>query len=82
MLMSAIYMPFLGIFSATLANAVPVGGGIVFVPALAIMGSHIKLGASFTVATMTVRVRADARIHLQGVGPPPFVTPVPITGSS
>lgn len=53
MLLSAWFMPLLGIFSATLANAVPVGGGIVFVPALALLGVKVSLGASFTVATMT-----------------------------
>jgi len=47
-------MPILGIVSATLANAVPVGGGIVFVPILSLFfGIDLSLGASFAVATMT-----------------------------
>lgn len=49
-------MPLLGIGSATLANAVPVGGGIVFVPILSLFFGdmhNIQLGASFAVATMT-----------------------------
>mmetsp|Transcript_20556 Transcript_20556/g.30900 ORF Transcript_20556/g.30900 Transcript_20556/m.30900 type:complete len:348 (+) Transcript_20556:218-1261(+) len=53
MLMSAYAMPLLGIFSASLANAVPVGGGIVFVPILALWGIELKLGTALAVATMT-----------------------------
>ena len=48
------YMPFLGILAACLANCVPIGGGIVYVPALTLLGSNMKLGVSFSVATMTV----------------------------
>jgi uncharacterized membrane protein YfcA len=51
--LSTIYMPFLGIFAATLANTVPIGGGIVYVPALLLLGVDMKLGVSFTVATMS-----------------------------
>ena len=50
---STLYMPFLGIFAATLANTVPIGGGIVYVPALLLLGVDMKLGVSFTVATMS-----------------------------
>jgi uncharacterized membrane protein YfcA len=50
---STLYMPFLGIFAATLANTVPIGGGIVYVPALLLLGVDLKLGVSFTVATMS-----------------------------
>ena len=53
MLLSAAAMPLLGIGSATLANMVPVGGGIVFVPILTLCGIELKLGAAFAVATMT-----------------------------
>eukprot|EP00559_Dactyliosolen_fragilissimus_P004079 CAMPEP_0184861020 /NCGR_PEP_ID=MMETSP0580-20130426/5795_1 /TAXON_ID=1118495 /ORGANISM="Dactyliosolen fragilissimus" /LENGTH=368 /DNA_ID=CAMNT_0027358345 /DNA_START=24 /DNA_END=1127 /DNA_ORIENTATION=- len=54
MLLSAYAMPLLGICSASLANAVPVGGGIVFVPILSLIGGfQIKLGTAFAVATMT-----------------------------
>jgi len=53
MVSSAIAMPLLGICSASLANAVPVGGGIVFVPVLALFNVQLKLGAAFAVATMT-----------------------------
>ena len=52
-MLSAYGMPLLGIGSATLANAVPVGGGIVFVPILHLFGYEMKLGAAFAVATMT-----------------------------
>jgi len=48
----AIFMPFLGIFAALLANTVPIGGGIVYVPMLQLLGEDIKLSVSFTVATM------------------------------
>ena len=44
---------FLGIASASLANAVPVGGGIVFVPILSWWGFKLTLGASYALATMT-----------------------------
>jgi len=47
------FMPFIGILAACLANSVPVGGGIVFVPALILLGAKVKLGVAFTVATMT-----------------------------
>jgi uncharacterized membrane protein YfcA len=48
------YMPFLGIVAAFLANAVPIGGGIVYIPALALLGSEVTLGAAFTIATMPI----------------------------
>lgn len=53
MLLSAYAMPLLGIGSASLANAVPVGGGIVFVPILRFFGIELQLGAAFALATMT-----------------------------
>mmetsp|Transcript_25897 Transcript_25897/g.33969 ORF Transcript_25897/g.33969 Transcript_25897/m.33969 type:complete len:336 (-) Transcript_25897:274-1281(-) len=53
LVLHAWFMPFIGILAATLANSVPVGGGIVFVPALMLLGQKIKLGVAFTVATMT-----------------------------
>jgi uncharacterized membrane protein YfcA len=53
MMLDAYAMPLLGISSALLANAVPVGGGIVFVPVLGLFGIDIHLGAAFAVATMT-----------------------------
>lgn len=43
----------LGIFAACIANTVPIGGGVVYVPALLLLGVDIKLGVSFTVATMS-----------------------------
>mmetsp|Transcript_1337 Transcript_1337/g.3675 ORF Transcript_1337/g.3675 Transcript_1337/m.3675 type:complete len:386 (-) Transcript_1337:141-1298(-) len=47
-------MPLLTVLSATLANAAPVGGGVVFVPILALFGIQIHLGgAAFAVSTMT-----------------------------
>lgn len=52
-IISTIYMPFLGIFAACLANTVPIGGGVVYVPALLLLGVELKLGVSFTVATMS-----------------------------
>ena len=53
LLLSSYAMPLLGIVAATLANAVPVGGGIVFVPILSLVGYQLHLGAAFAVATMT-----------------------------
>jgi len=53
MILSAYAMPLLGIASASLANAVPVGGGIVFVPILRYFGVKLELGAAFALATMT-----------------------------
>lgn len=53
MVASSYATPLLGILSASLANAVPVGGGIVFVPILSFLGVHVKLGAAFAVSTMT-----------------------------
>jgi len=49
-----LYLPFLGVFAAVLANSVPIGGGIVYIPALAVLGNHVHLTVSFTVATMSV----------------------------
>lgn len=46
------YMPFLGFFAALLANSVPIGGGIVYIPALSLLGVQLTLGASFTIGTM------------------------------
>ena len=48
------YMPLLGIFAAFLANCVPLGGGIVYIPAFYLLGVQVKLGVAFTVATMTI----------------------------
>ncbi len=48
------YMPFLGLFAAVLCNTVPIGGGVVYVPALSMLGVDIHLGVSFSVAVMTV----------------------------
>lgn len=48
------YMPFLGVLAAFLANSVPIGGGIVYIPALSLLGAQITLGASFTIATMPI----------------------------
>lgn len=53
MVLSAYAMPLLGIVSASLANAVPVGGGIVFVPILRYFGIDLHLGAAFALSTMT-----------------------------
>jgi uncharacterized membrane protein YfcA len=48
------FMPFLGVIAAFLANSVPIGGGIVYIPALSLLGAQISLGASFTIATMPI----------------------------
>lgn len=46
--------PLLTALSATLANAAPVGGGVVFVPILSLFGVQIHLGGvAFAVSTMT-----------------------------
>jgi len=49
-----LFMPVLGVFAALLANCVPIGGGIVYVPILALLGQQMNLSVSFAVATMTV----------------------------
>lgn len=48
------YLPCIGIFAACLANAVPIGGGIVYVPVLALLGSNMKVDVIFTVCTMSI----------------------------
>jgi uncharacterized membrane protein YfcA len=53
-LIKNMFMPFLGVFAALLANTVPIGGGIVYVPMLSLFGEKIQLGVAFSVATMTV----------------------------
>jgi uncharacterized membrane protein YfcA len=47
-------MPILGILAACLANCIPIGGGIVYVPLLNLIGENINLSVSFTLATMTI----------------------------
>jgi uncharacterized membrane protein YfcA len=51
---SLIHLPFLGVFAAVLANCVPIGGGIVYIPALALLGNHVHLTVSFTLSTMSI----------------------------
>jgi uncharacterized membrane protein YfcA len=51
-LIKNMFMPFLGVFAALLANTVPIGGGIVYVPMLSLFGEKIQLGVAFSVATM------------------------------
>jgi uncharacterized membrane protein YfcA len=46
------FMPFLGVFAAFLANCVPLGGGIVYIPVLSLLGANIQLGSAFTIAIM------------------------------
>lgn len=48
------FMPLLGVFAAFLANSVPLGGGIIYIPALSALGADISLGAAFTIAVMPV----------------------------
>eukprot|EP01040_Poterioochromonas_malhamensis_P011163 gene11162-12162_t len=48
------FMPFLGVFAAFLANSVPLGGGIVYIPALSLLGANITLGAAFTLSVMPI----------------------------
>eukprot|EP01039_Chlorochromonas_danica_P009445 gene9445-10435_t len=52
MVLSTWYMPFLGFAAAVLSNSVPIGGGIVYIPALWLLGANISLGASFSLAVM------------------------------
>jgi uncharacterized membrane protein YfcA len=51
-LFEAWFMPFLGLLAAFLANSVPIGGGIVYIPALSLLGANITLGAAFTISVM------------------------------
>ena len=48
------FMPFLGVFAAFLANSVPLGCGIVYIPALSLLGANITLGAAFTLSVMPI----------------------------
>lgn len=36
------YLPILGILAAFLANSVPIGGGIIYIPALSLLGANIS----------------------------------------
>ena len=53
-MLSLWYMPLLGFFAAIIANCVPIGGGVVYIPALYFLGENMELGVAFTVATMSV----------------------------
>jgi len=46
-------MPLMGLFAAFLANSVPIGGGIIYIPVLYLIDNNMKLGVAFTVSTMT-----------------------------
>jgi uncharacterized membrane protein YfcA len=48
------FMPLLGVLAAFLANSVPIGGGIVYIPALSLLGANITLGAAFTISVMPI----------------------------
>eukprot|EP01031_Cornospumella_fuschlensis_P036231 gene36231-43948_t len=52
--LSLLHMPFLGFFAAFLANSVPIGGGIVYIPALSLLGSQVTLGTIFTLSIMPI----------------------------
>lgn len=52
--LSLLHMPFLGFFAAFLANSVPIGGGIVYIPALSLLGSQLTLGTMFTLSIMPI----------------------------
>ena len=49
-----LYLPAIGIFAACLANAVPIGGGIVYIPTLALLGSNLKMDVTFTICVMSI----------------------------
>ena len=53
-MLSLWYMPPLGFFAAIVANCVPIGGGVVYIPALYYLGENMELGVAFTVATMSL----------------------------
>lgn len=44
----------LGVFGACLANCVPIGGGVIYIPALSWLGLKIQLGVAFSISTMMV----------------------------
>ena len=54
LLLENLHIPVLGIVAATIANCVPIGGGVVYVPAFALLGVEMKLGVAFSVATMSI----------------------------
>lgn len=43
----------LGVLAACLANCIPVGGGIIYIPAFALLGKKMSGGVAFTIATMS-----------------------------
>ena len=50
--LSNLYITFIGVFAAFLANSIPIGGGVVYVPALYLLGIDVRLGAVFSISTM------------------------------
>lgn len=48
------FMPAIGVIAALLANCIPIGGGIVYVPLLSLLGTDIQLSVGFSVATMSI----------------------------
>ena len=50
--LSNLYITLLGVFAAFLANSIPIGGGVVYVPALYLLGIDVRLGAVFSLSTM------------------------------
>merc|ERR1740117_875615 len=47
------FMPLIGICTATIGNAFPVAGGVIFVPVLMMLNIHIHNAVAFSVATQT-----------------------------
>ena len=43
----------LGVFAACLANCVPVGGGIIYIPVFSLLGKEMANGVVFTMSTMS-----------------------------
>jgi len=47
-------LPFVGALAALVGNSVPVGGGIIYLPVLVLLGSHVRIGVAFSVLTMSI----------------------------
>jgi uncharacterized membrane protein YfcA len=45
------HIPLIGFAATIIANCVPIGGGVVYIPALYLLGENMKLGVAFTLAT-------------------------------
>jgi uncharacterized membrane protein YfcA len=50
-LLKFIYLPLIGFIASIVADALPVGGGVIYIPALYVLNYDVRLAVSFTIAT-------------------------------